>query len=124
MFFVDAPHTGVETPTYLGDAKRTALPAADLLWIVQSVAAAPAAGDVVRESGGVRKIRVAGRGKGKSGGYRIIVAYVGPEAPAYIPALLSNGDRGNFTKQAIGQMKAFTMAIKRNANARKTSSRP
>lgn len=32
----------------------------------------PEAGAVIRDTGGVRKIRVAARGRGKSGGYRVI----------------------------------------------------
>ena len=39
---------------------------------VDFVAADPEAGDVMQGTGGVRKARLAGRGKGKSGGYRIV----------------------------------------------------
>jgi len=39
---------------------------------VDLVAGNPEAGDVMQGTGGVRKARLAGRGKGKSGGYRIV----------------------------------------------------
>lgn len=52
---------------------------------------------------------IAGRGKGKSGGYRIMVAYVGAKAPAYVLALLSKGERGNFSDADV---KALTTTIR------------
>jgi mRNA-degrading endonuclease RelE of RelBE toxin-antitoxin system len=36
------------------------------------LAANPTKGDVVRGTGGLRKVRMKGKGKGKSGGYRVI----------------------------------------------------
>ena len=38
----------------------------------RELAARPEAGTVIRHSGGVRKIRWAGTGRGKRGGYRVI----------------------------------------------------
>lgn len=35
----------------------------------------PEAGDVIKGSGGIRKIRHGGKGKGKRGGYRVIYYY-------------------------------------------------
>lgn len=80
--------------------------------IVATVSADPAGGDEVVGSGGVRKVRVAGRGKGKSGGYRIMVAYLGPELPAYILALLSKGERANFSDDEVRAMRAVTGSIR------------
>lgn len=80
---------------------------------VNQLAADPSCGDEVRGSGGVRKVRVAGRGKGKSGGYRVMAAFIGDDAPVYLLAVLSKGDRGSFTAAEIAQMKALTAQIKR-----------
>jgi hypothetical protein len=76
------------------------------------IASDPAQGDEVVGSGGIRKVRIGGRGKGKSGGFRVMTAFVGDEAPAYLLALLSKGDRANFTRSEINEMKAMTSAIK------------
>lgn len=73
----------------------------------------------MKGSGGVRKVRVAGRGKGKSGGYRVMVAYVGEDAPAYLVALLSKDDRDNFTDRETAAMKVLTASIKRHWRERK-----
>jgi hypothetical protein len=81
--------------------------------IVNEIAGNPTQGDEIRGSGGVRKIRFAGRGKGKSGGYRVVAAYFGPNIPVYLVALLSKGERGNFTAAEVAGFKAMTREIAR-----------
>ena len=81
--------------------------------VIDAVAANPRRGDEIRGSGGVRKVRFAGRGKGKSGGYRVVTAYFGPNAPVYLLALLSKAERGNFTAGEIAAFKTLTNEIAR-----------
>lgn len=114
-------HTIAETPPFLRDAADVGLSHAEVREIVDMVAADPRQGDEVKGSGGVRKVRVAGRGKGKSGGYRIMVAFVGEEAPVYLLALLSKGDRGNFTAAEIAQMKTLTTTLKQHWRERRNT---
>jgi hypothetical protein len=106
-------HTVAETAQYLRDADDVGLLDAERKAIVDLIAGDPSQGDEIRGSGGVRKVRVAGRGKGKSGGYRVITAYFGPNAPAYLLAILSKGDRSNFSAAEIAGFKALTSAIDR-----------
>ena len=72
----------------------------------------PASGDEVVGSGGVRKFRFAGRGKGKSGGYRIISLYVDDQIPVYLLAVLSKGERANFSAAEISAFRQFAEGIK------------
>ncbi|WP_082911037.1 type II toxin-antitoxin system RelE/ParE family toxin [Magnetospirillum moscoviense] len=104
-------HAVAETPQYLKDCAAAGLTEDERKAIVDSVAGDPRQGVEIRGSGGVRKIRVAGRGKGKSGGYRVMLAYITPHAPVYLLALLSKGDRANFTAAEITGFKALTTAI-------------
>ena len=64
--------TASETPDYLADARRVGLSDAERKSIVDFIAANPDAGDPMQGTGGARKVRFAGRGNGKSGGYRIV----------------------------------------------------
>ena len=112
-------HTIAETPPFIRDAASAGLSDAEVREIMDMVAADPRQGDEVQGSGGVHKVRVAGRGKGKSGGYRIMVAFVGEDAPAYLLALLSKGDRGNFTAAEVAQMKAITTVLRQNWRERR-----
>lgn len=105
-------HTVVETPPFLRAADQAGVTEDERRAIVDMIAANPAQGDEVVGSGGVRKARVAGRGKGKSGGYRVMVAYIGEGLPVYLLGVLSKGDRGNFDQSEITAMKGFTAALK------------
>ena len=65
------------TAAFLRDARSLGLPYAERLAIVTWIAANPAAGDVIEGTGGARKVGFAGKGKGKSGGYRVITFFSG-----------------------------------------------
>ena len=52
--------------------------------VAEYLADHPNAGDVIPESGGIRKLRWAARGKGKRGGARIIYLYVAIAASVYL----------------------------------------
>jgi hypothetical protein len=106
-------HVVAELPQFLRDVNATGLTANEHQAIIDAIAADPRKGDEIRASGGVRKVRFAGRGKGKSGGYRVVTAYFGPSAPVYLVALLSKGERGNFTAAEIAAFKSLTDEIAR-----------
>src|SRR5947209_19884259 len=76
-------NTVVETPAYLRAARDAGLTEAERESIVTMVANEPADGDEVVGTGGCRKLRVAGRGKGKSGGYRLITFFSGAHLPVF-----------------------------------------
>ena len=59
-------HTVTETPDYLRDARAAGLSENERSANVDDVASHPEAGDLIPGTGGARKIRLAGRGKGKS----------------------------------------------------------
>jgi hypothetical protein len=67
----------------------------------------PEAGNEIGGTGGARKDRVAGRGKGNSGGYRVITFYSGKGVPVFLLAVYSKGDRANLTKAERNELKAY-----------------
>ena len=105
-------HTVAETSEFRRDADAERMPTVTRVALKNMLAANPEAGDLIVGSGGIRKVRVAGRGKGKSGGYRVLAAYVGSEAPVYLLADLSNGDRENFTDGEVRDLAKLTASIK------------
>jgi hypothetical protein len=44
----------------------------------------PEAGDVIEGTGGARRVRFTGKGKGKSGGYRVITFFSGIDIPVFL----------------------------------------
>ncbi len=109
-----------ELPQFLRDVTAVGLSEAEHQAIIDAVAANPLRGDEIRASGGVRKVRFAGCGKGKSGGYRVVTAYFGPNVPVYLVALLSKGERENFTAAEIAAFKKLTSEIARYWRRRTT----
>jgi len=73
----------------------------------------PMAGDVIKATGGVRKLRFALPGTGKSGGIRVIYWFLNDSAPLY--ALLAYGKSGqdNLTPAQTKMVAALTTALKK-----------
>ena len=86
-------HTVVETPAFLHDARTLGVSQVERLAIVNWVAANPDAGDVIEGTGGARKLRFAGKGKGKSGGYRVITFYSGANIPVFLLNMFSKNEK-------------------------------
>ncbi len=86
-------HSAVQTPAFLADAKDAGIGTQEREAIVNSLSANPSAGVVTKGTGGARKVRFAGRGKGKRGGYRIITYYGGEDLPVFLLNVFSKGDR-------------------------------
>ena len=61
-------HAVVWTPTFLAQAKRLGLSQEEMDAIVNTLSEDPSAGDSMVGTGGARKLRHAGRGRGKRGG--------------------------------------------------------
>lgn len=89
----------VETPTFIRAAEREGLDEAERMAIVDALAARPAAGDEIKGTGGCRKLRFPGRGKGKSGGYRVITFFSGPDIPVFLITVYSKGRKADLTAQ-------------------------
>ncbi|HEY5411834.1 MAG TPA: type II toxin-antitoxin system RelE/ParE family toxin [Caulobacteraceae bacterium] len=99
------------TEGFLADAKDDGMTESEIAAMVELLSTNPEAGDLIVGSGGCRKVRVAGRGKGKSGGYRVVTFYARPQMPVYVIAALSKGSRSNFDKEEVAAMAAFAKRI-------------
>ncbi len=53
--------------------------------------------DVIEGTGGARKIRFAGRSKGKSGGYRVITFYTGADIPVFLLNVFTKNEKTDLT---------------------------
>ena len=102
--------TVVETPNYLAAAKAANMTETEMELAVLIVAGDPLAGDLIAGTGGCRKVRMAGKGKGKSGGYRLITFYrVGQRV--YLLSVFAKADRMNLTAQQRNELKAVTALL-------------
>lgn len=87
--------TVVEMESFLKRA-RSIMTDEERLYIVSFLAANPEAG--VSLGGGLRKVRVAREGGGKSGGYRTIYVFGGSTMPLFLLTVYAKNEKGNLTK--------------------------
>lgn len=98
MPYVRGMQTVISTPEFLSQAKRLKLSQDEIDAIVETLADNPLAGDIISQTGGARKLRHAGRGGGKSGGYRTIHYFGGVDVPVFLLTVYGKGDKANLTK--------------------------
>lgn len=102
-------HTVVETRAFIAAADDAGLTEEERDAIKVTLAINPMMGDVMVGTGGARKFRWAGRGKGKSGGYRVVTYFGGGDIPVFLLTVFSKGVRANLSgadKAAIGRLSA------------------
>jgi hypothetical protein len=89
--------TVVETDRFLKDARQL-MKEWERLELVAFVAANPQAGDLIPETGGVRKLRWALPGKGKRGGARVIYYFHSERMPVFLLTVYGKNEKANLSK--------------------------
>lgn len=105
-------HTVVETPPFLTSAAKAGMTEAERTIAIDLIAANPETGDVISGGGGVRKVRIPGRGKGKSGGYRILTYFMAPKRPVFLLWVLNKSKAANLTDAQTAALKAAAKEIR------------
>jgi hypothetical protein len=106
-------HTVIETPAYLASADEEGLSEDEMASIASVLARNPSTGDLMPGTGGARKVRFAGRGKGKSGGYRVITFYGGDDIPVFLLDVYGKGNRANLSKTERNELRGILTALPR-----------
>jgi hypothetical protein len=110
------PITVAETPLFVHQAER--------LWdddereaFVDFIARNPEAGDLIPETGGVRKIRWAKAGTGKRGGTRAIYFYHHAERPLYLLMIYAKARQENLTPDEKRTVRKLAALLKGRGHA-------
>lgn len=103
--------TIVETPSFQKSAAQAGMSEKEIVQLVDYLAANPDVGDEIKGTGGCRKLRVAGRGKGKSGGYRVITFFSGPAIPVFLLYAYSKADQADLDGDERAGLKKLTKAL-------------
>ena len=61
----------------------------------------PELGDIIKKSGGIRKVRMAANGKGKSGGARVLYYWIKDEDQIFMLLAYSKSDMENITDSQL-----------------------
>lgn len=87
----------METRGYLARAQKL-LTREERDQIIEMISRDPACGVLLKETGGIRKVRVAMGKRGKSGGARVVFYYHDDSMPTYLLALFAKNEKDNLTK--------------------------
>ena len=104
-------HSVVETPSYLRAAKQAGMTAAEMQAVVDLLSREPESGDPMEGTGGCRKIRIARRGGGKSGGYRVVSFFSGTFVPVFLITVFGKGEKANLSRSERNALKKLADSL-------------
>jgi hypothetical protein len=105
-----APMTVIETPSFLRDVKGL-MDEQEREALVVFLAYNPTAGVVLKGTGGVRKIRWARKGGGKSGGFRVIYFFHSENIPLFVLNIFAKNNQENITQTERSALKELTAIL-------------
>lgn len=91
MIFIETPIFTADLNEFLTDDEYTEFQ--------QYLADNPRSGDVIQDTGGLRKIRWASNGKGKRGGVRVIYYHLNADAQIRLLLIYKKGIQDNLTEK-------------------------
>jgi hypothetical protein len=104
-------HTVCELKTFRRAAETAGMSEGEIEELVEFLSLNPTAGEEIQGTGGCRRVRVAGRGKGKSGGYRTITFYSGRDVPVFLITVFSKGERSDLSKADRNELAVLTKEL-------------
>jgi hypothetical protein len=104
--------TVIETKSYLAAADAAGMSHDERERAVLFLAENPDAGDIIKESGGCRKIRIAKEGRGKSAGYRIITWFGGGDIPVFLLTVFAKGRKANLSDKECNALAKLTATLR------------
>ncbi|SPE38683.1 Toxin-antitoxin system, toxin component, RelE family [Candidatus Sulfopaludibacter sp. SbA6] len=106
----DAPMTVVETREFLRKANPL-MSESERADLVAFIGANPEAGEVIPETGGVRKLQWALAGMGKRGGARVVYYYHNEQLPIFLLSAYAKSWKENLSKGERNAMKRLVPAL-------------
>jgi RelE toxin of RelE / RelB toxin-antitoxin system len=107
------PITVAETPLFQRQAGK--------LWsdeesqaFIDFIARNPEAGDIIPDTGGVRKVRWSREGMGKRGGVRVIYFYYHEGAPLWLLLVYGKADKSDMTQDDKRAASTLVLLLKQN----------
>ena len=104
--------TVAETPEYSRCAAKL-LSTEERSEVVLYLAANPKAGDLMQGTGGIRKLRWARGGRGKSGGVRVIYYFHSGSMPLYLLTVFGKNERANLSQAERNELAGIVGILKK-----------
>ncbi len=74
----------------------------------------PEAGTLIRGSGGIRKLRWASKGKGKSGGSRVIYFFYNETIPLFLLTIFTKNEKINLSDSELNALAKLAMELRKS----------
>jgi hypothetical protein len=100
----------IETPTFTR-LVTALLPAEDYRLLQNGLLGDPAKGDLVRGGGGIRKMRLAASGRGKSGGMRVIYFWAKPKDRIYLLLIHPKSRRDDLSDKETAFLREYVKEL-------------
>ncbi|WP_267355679.1 MULTISPECIES: type II toxin-antitoxin system RelE/ParE family toxin [unclassified Methylobacterium] len=107
-------HTVIETAQFLRQAAEAGMTDLDRFHLVTMLGEQPDAGDLIVGTGGARKVRFGGKGKGKSGGFRAITLYTSTSIPVFLLTVFAKGVKVNLTQAERNKLDKLSATLVRS----------
>lgn len=88
--------TVIETLQFIRKAEKL-MSIKERMELINEIAINPEGGDIIPQTGGVRKMRVAREGQGKSGSFRVIYYYYTENNPVLLFTVFGKNERANIS---------------------------
>lgn len=109
--------TVAETPVFARQAERV-WSGAQREESIDYISGDPEAGDLIPDTGGVRKVRWSTQGSGKRGGARVIYFYHDSSQPLYLLMVYTKARKEDLSADEERTLRDLVSALKRTARAR------
>jgi hypothetical protein len=108
---VETRHFAARAEKFLSESERNAL--------IDFLASDPLRGDVLAGTGGIRKVRFAKGGRGKSGGVRVIYYFYNAEEPIYLLEVFGKNEKASLAVAERNALAKVVAEIKHQLQRRK-----
>lgn len=98
MLFIETPAFSALLEDWLSDEEYRGLQS----YLIER----PDAGDIIRGSGGIRKLRWAAKGKGKSGGVRVIYYWAKAPEQIYLLTMYGKSEKTDIDRATLKRIAA------------------
>ena len=105
-------NTVIETKQFISKAGQL-MTEAERADLIDLVAHDPEAGDIIPRTGGIRKLRVAAQGRGKSGGYRVIYYFYNERNPILLFTVYGKNEKSDLTRKEENELYKIVQDLKK-----------
>lgn len=104
-------HSVCHLNSFVAAAKAEGMSEGEITELENTLARNAEAGELIPGTGGCRKLRLSGKGKGKRGGYRVITFFSGEKVPVFLLTVFSKGVKINLTQKERNALSELTKQL-------------